>query len=52
MIIQLKKANFMLAYFLVVKSPDNLSELVELAMETLYIYGYIYVVKSLQLLFS
>lgn len=24
-IIQLKKANFMLAYFLVVKSPDNLS---------------------------
>lgn len=37
-IIQLKKANFMLAYFLVVKSPDNLSELVELANEKLQMY--------------
>lgn len=34
-IIQLKKANFMLAYFFVVKSQDNLSELVELANEKL-----------------
>ena len=42
-IIQLKKANFMLAYFLVVKSPDNLSELMKLVMETLYICVVIYI---------